>query len=68
MIKDFCISLKKITYLKVKKVFPLIFFKIFWGKNGVHFGVQQLTNPTKIHKDVGSMPGLACWVKDPELP
>ena len=25
---------------------------------------QQLTNPTRIQEDVGSIPGLAHWVKD----
>ena len=25
---------------------------------------QQLTNPTSIHKDLSSIPGLTQWVKD----
>ena len=31
---------------------------------GVPFGAQQLTNPTRNHEDSGSMPGLTQWVKD----
>ena len=30
--------------------------------------VQQVMNPTSIREDVGWIPGLAQWIKDPELP
>ena len=37
-------------------------------KLGVPIVAQQIKNPISIHKDVGSIPHLIQWVKDPAFP
>ena len=34
---------------------------------GVPVVAQQVKNPTSIHEDVGSIPGLAQWVKESNI-
>ena len=46
-----------IQYHRAQKEFQL----------GVPIVAQWLMNPTSIHEDSGSIPGLAQWVNDPAL-
>ena len=34
-------------------------------KSGISILAQRLMNPARIHEDVGLIPGLTRWVKDP---
>ena len=43
----------------------LLPFKSYLGSS--HCGAEDM-NPTSIHGDTGSIPGLAQWVRDPALP
>ena len=41
---------------------------VFKSLVGVPIVAQWLTNPTRSHEVVGSVPALAQWVDDPALP
>ena len=50
----------------VTEVYNTFAFKILLL--GVPVVARQLTNPTRIHEDMGLLPGLPQWVKDLALP
>ena len=54
-------------YLGVLQVKVGFFFLSRIRSDGCCIVAQQLTNPSSIHEDVGSIPDLTQWIKDLEL-
>ena len=53
-------------YSVEKKISKSLALRLVHG--GIPVVAQWVKNPTSIHEDVGSIPGLTQWVKDLELP
>ena len=63
-----CSSASHMTSLPPQAALHLAWYDLLKKACGSSHCGSALTNPNRIHKDTGSIPGLAQWVKDLALP
>ena len=63
-----CLHMMGVGGGKSPTLLPVASRLLLKNRGGVPIVAQKFTNPTSMHEDASWIPGLAQWVKDPELP